>query len=267
MTPNWTIDLIKSNFKRRFYIAKLSKLPIIGSFIDWIFFEEDDLIYLPKDSVVLEINQEIPFINIVMPSQIVHHFIDKANEHFIMEKCICRDSNQCIEYPIEIGCLFMGEAAAKIDNRLGKLVTKEEAHKHIIKAGEAGLVHLIGRNKLDSIWLKTGPNEKLLTVCNCCTCCCLWKMLPNLGSHISNKITGMMGVKVSVIDNCVGCGACQEVCFINAITISNGKATISDQCRCCGRCVEVCPQKAIEIKVDPKSYENTIDKISFKVIL
>ena len=267
MTSIWIINIIKRNFKNRFFLAKLSKVPLIGSLIDWIFFDKDDLIYLPKDSVIVEINQKIPFINIVMPSQVVHDFIDKANEHFIMDKCICRDSNQCKEYPIDIGCLFMGEAAAKIDNRLGKLVTKEEAHKHIFRAGEAGLVHLIGRNKLDSIWLNAGPNEKLLTVCNCCTCCCLWKMLPNLSNHISSKITGMCGVKVSVLDNCIGCGVCQEACFINAITISDGMARISEQCKCCGRCIEACPQKSIEIEFDPTSYENTIERLSFKIIL
>ena len=267
MASLWIIKLIKSNFKKRFYLAKLSKKPLIGSIIDWIFFENDDLVYLPKDTVVLEINQEIPFINIVMPSQIIHDFIDKANEHFMMEKCICRDSNQCVNHPIDIGCLFMGEAAAKIDTRLGKRVTKEEAHKHIIKAGEAGLVHLIGRNKLDTIWLNTGPDEKLLTVCNCCTCCCLWKMLPNLGSHISSKIARIEGVKVSVLDNCIGCGTCQEVCFINAIIISNGRAIISDQCRGCGRCVEVCTQRAIKFELDQESYEKTINRIAIKVIV
>ena len=124
----------------------------------------------------------------MLPSQIVHSFIEQANIHWVMNFCICREANDCENYPHEIGCLFLGEAAKKIDQRLGCLVTKEEAHQHIINASKAGLVHLIGRNKLDTIWLDVSPGEKLLTICNCCECCCLWKMLPNLNPLISDKI-------------------------------------------------------------------------------
>jgi len=267
MLPLWVIDFIKKNFRYRFYFAKLSKLPLLGSLIDWMFFDKDDMVYLPKDDVVVEINQEIPFINTVLPSQIIHHFIDEANTHFIMDFCICRDSTQCKDYPIDIGCLFMGEAAAKIDSRLGNLVSQDDAHQHVKKAREAGLVHLIGRNKLDAVWLDTGPNEKLMTVCNCCPCCCMWKMIPDLGNHISDKITKMERVEVSVTGDCVGCGSCIDTCFINAIEMENGTAVITDECRGCGRCVEVCPQQAITIKVDPSTYEIVINRIDSSIDL
>ncbi|MFH1179694.1 MAG: 4Fe-4S binding protein [Candidatus Bathyarchaeota archaeon] len=265
MLPLWVIDFIKKNFQNRFFYAKLSQIPVLGSVIDWMFFDNDDMVYLPKDNVVIEVNQEIPFTNTVLPSQIVHRFIDEAKTHFLMNFCICRDSNKCQDYPIELGCLFMGEAATKIDPRLGRLVSPDEAHMHIIKAGEAGLVHLIGRNKLDAVWLDTGPDEKLMTVCNCCPCCCLWKMLPDLGSHISGKITRMEGVEVTVTYGCVGCGTCVDVCFIDAIKLIDGKAVISGECRGCGRCVEACPQKAITITIDPQSIGKTIDRIESSV--
>jgi len=261
MLPLWIIDFIKKNFRYRFFYAKLSRLPLLGSLIDWMFFDKDDMVYLPKDSVVVEVNQEIPFTNTVLPSQIVHHFIDEANIHFIMDFCICRESAQCQDYPIDLGCLFMGEAAAKIDPRLGSLVSREDAHQHVVRAREAGLVHLIGRNKLDAVWLDTGPDEKLMTVCNCCPCCCLWKMLPDLGRHISDKITRMEGVEVSVTGDCIGCDSCVESCFVNAIELVDGKAVISDECRGCGRCVEICPQKAITIKINPTAYETVINRI------
>jgi len=90
------------------------------------------------------------------------------------------------------------EAASRIDPRLGRPVTREEAHAHVRRAGEAGLVHVIGRNKLDAVWLDAWPGEKLLTVCNCCPCCCLWKMLPNLADGIGAKVTKMEGVELAV---------------------------------------------------------------------
>jgi len=47
-------------------------------------------------------------------------------------------------------------------------------------------------------------------------------------------------------EKCVGCGACVEVCPIQAISIVGGKAKINaDKCVDCGRCAQVCPQEAL----------------------
>jgi len=144
-------------------------------------------------------------------------------------------------------------------------VTKEEARKHIKHAREIGLIHLIGRNKLDTIWLDAKPGFKLLTICNCCPCCCLWRILPNTSSKISDKVKKMPGVSVEInYDMCIGCGTCtNDVCFVNAIRMVNGKPVINEDCRGCGRCADVCPVGAIEIKIENKEFiEETIQRIS-----
>jgi ferredoxin len=185
----------------------------------------------------------------------------------MMNFCICRESNKCKDYPRDLGCLFMGEAAKRIDPKLGHPVTREEAHTHIRRADEAGLIHVIGRNKLDAVWLDVGPGEKLLTVCNCCPCCCLWKMLPSLNGAIAGRITKMEGVEVTVDTSlCIGCGACRKVCFVGAVEIEGGKAHVTDQCRGCGRCVEACPNHAVQITTPTKeAIENTVKRIQEKV--
>jgi len=115
----------------------------------------------------------------------------------------------------------------------------------------AGLVHLIGRNKLDTVWLGVGPGDKLLTICNCCPCCCLWRVLPQIDPAIGAKVSRLPGVTVTVGERCTGCGTCtQDVCFVNAIQLVDGQAVISDACRGCGRCVSVCPEEAITLSVD-----------------
>jgi Pyruvate/2-oxoacid:ferredoxin oxidoreductase delta subunit len=138
-----------------------------------------------------------------------------------------------------------------IDPHIGHQATKEEALEHLRRCREASLVHLIGRNKLDAVWLKVGPSNRLLTICNCCPCCCLWRVLPHLAPYLSSKVTKMPGVRVRVTDRCTEYGTCtQDICFVNAIRRVNNRVVRSDECRGCGRCVEVCPQKAIEISID-----------------
>jgi len=250
------IKIINRFFPQRFRLANLTNYPLIGKVIDKLFFEEDNMYYLTKDSVI-EINKEIDLPdNYVLPSKIVEHFIKEANFHWIMDFCICRKSNQCEDYPIELGCLFLGEAAKDIESSLGRRVTEEKALKHVEKCRDAGLVHLIGRNKLDPVWLDVRPGKKLMTICNCCPCCCLWKMLPDLNNDIEKKIKRMPGVDIEVNGNCIGCGRCIDVCFVDAIKIKDGKAVIGDDCRGCGRCIEVCPEGAVELKVENQDYDD-----------
>jgi UDP-glucose 4-epimerase len=62
----------------------------------------------------------------------------------------------------------------------------------------------------------------------------------------------------------VGCGACtQDVCFVDAVRLVDGRAVISDACRGCGRCVDVCPQDAIEITIEDAQFvERSIARIA-----
>ncbi|MBS3795106.1 MAG: 4Fe-4S binding protein [Candidatus Thorarchaeota archaeon] len=265
--PLWFVELLKKAFPHRNIIALFTHIPIIGGLIDKILFESDDIVYLPTDNVAtktIPINQSLEQPKqSAIPSQIVHHFIEKANYHWIMNFCICRSANECEDYPVDLGCLFLGEAVKGINPQLGRLVTKEEAHEHVRKAREAGLVHMIGRNKLDAMWLNVKPEHKLMSICNCCPCCCLWRVLPKMSPEISRKVTRIEGVNVTVTDACTGCGACiEDICFVDAIRLKEGKAVISDDCRGCGRCVEVCPQNAITLTIEDEDFVNhTVRKL------
>jgi ferredoxin len=247
--PIWFVKLLQKIFPYRSALAKLTRIPIVGKITDRLLFEGDDLIYLPQDQVI-PVNQALDAPGeMVLPSQVVEHFIEKASYHWIMNDCICRKSMGCEDYPIDLGCLFLGEAVLGINPKLGRLVTKEEALEHVRRCREAGLVHLIGRTKLDTIWLGVGPGDKLLTICNCCPCCCLWRVLPDIAPQIGAKVRRMPGVTVTVTEQCVGCGTCVDTCFVGAIHLVNGRAVRSDECRGCGRCVDACPHQAIEITI------------------
>ena len=230
--PMWLVSLIKRTFPNRFLLARATKAPVIGAALDGLLFEGDDLFYLPPDHLVQagtrrtvsvgKVVETVP--DMALPSRVVEHFIEQAGVHWIMNACICRDASGCRDYPIDLGCLFLGEAAAGINPALGRRVTKEEALEHARRCREAGLVHLIGRNKLDTVWLGVGPGDRLLTICNCCPCCCLWRVLPHISANIGERVTRMDGVTVAVSDRCIGCGTCATpgVCFADAIRLEGG---------------------------------------------
>lgn len=255
--PLWLVNLLKRAFPSRFFVAKATNLPILGQLVDRWLFHGDDLICLPQDEVVQTISVQEAIEHpqeVVLPSRVVEYFIERSSVHWLMDFCLCRAAEGCEDYPIDMGCLFLGPAALDINPELGHRVTKEEALAHVRRCREAGLVHVMGRNKLDTVWLGVGPGRQLLTVCNCCPCCCLWGVLPHVMPRISDKIRRMPGVTVSVNGRCSGCGACTEgVCFMEAIQLENGRAAVSDACRGCGRCLDVCPEGAIKLSIEEGS--------------
>jgi ferredoxin len=267
--PLWFVELLKKLFPGRALLAKTTQIPLIGTMVDHVFFEGDDLMYLPRTEKI-EINQPInPHEEIVIPAQVVDHFIDQASVHWVMDTCICRQTSYCEDYPRDLGCLFLGKAALNINPEMGRQVSKEEAYNHVQRCRDAGLVHLIGRNKLDTIWLGVQPGSKLLTICHCCPCCCLWRVLPHISPQIGSKITAMPGIKVEVTELCVGCGTCaDDVCFVDAIRLVDGRAVKTEACRACGRCLDVCPEGAIEVRVeDERIVEKAINHITSLVDL
>lgn len=265
--PLWFVDLLKRSFGFRNIGAKMTNWPILGQVMERALFNGhrtgDALFYLPKDNVV--INQKIEDIeNIVLPSKVVEHFINESKYIFLMNECICRSAENCQDYDHDIGCIFLGEAVLEINPGLGRLVDRETALKHVEKAREAGLIHLIGRDKIDSVWMGAAPSTKLMTICNCCPCCCLFRFLPHLAPKLQKKIERMPYVSVEVTEDCIGCGVCADgVCFIDAISLVDGKAVISEDCRGCGHCAEVCPEGAIQVIIEREDYiDNAITRLS-----
>jgi len=84
--------------------------------VDKLFFQGDDMQVLPMDTAIktqrsgnvqeLEVNESVPIKNenTVLPSQVLGEMIQKSKYHFIMDSCICRTSNNCQEYPQDLGC-------------------------------------------------------------------------------------------------------------------------------------------------------------------
>ena len=261
--PVFTV-LLEKTFPYRFIIAKMTKVPPVRRLLDRMLFSHTNLTYLFRDSLVeISVDRSIqPPDSMVLPSQIVDRFIRNASHRFIMDFCICRQAMHCQNHPVELGCLFLGDAVKDIDPAYGKGVGLEAALAHVQKCRKEGLIHLIGRDRIDETWLQVKSNGKLMTICNCCSCCCLWKWLPELDPSIRSKVKRMPGVTVYVTNDCRGCGTCVDVCFMHAIQLNNDKACISDECRGCGRCVDACPYQAMRLRIDDEMFlEKTMERV------
>ncbi len=267
------IALVKRIFHLRFRVAGWTrKSRIMNKIIKKGLFEHDGTYFVPSNPSVKNISSQTITMNydiskpdmIVMPSDIIKSVINEAEDIVVMNKCLCRSSTGCTDYPRDLGCIFLGKTTRKISRRHCREVTRQEAIEHIDKCAKAGLIHIMGRNKMDSVWMGVGPNEELLTICNCCPCCCLWRVYPNLSDTIQNDFFKLPGVSLKTdATKCVGCGKCEEVCFAKCITIENDKAVIDENiCIGCGQCSNNCPTGAVELHYEKEGVQSVYDKIN-----
>ena len=259
-----SIFLVKRIFNWRFWIVRLTKKSnLMKKVIDKIFFETDDVKIIPN---TVAVNQKIESGgNEFLPTDVIKEVVKKSDDIVIMDSCLCRVSNKCEDYPHDIGCMFLGPTSRKIPRSICHTATVDEALDHVDKADAAGLSHLIGRNKIDSLWMNVRPDKGLLTICHCCPCCCLWKIHPYLDEEISSKVTRLEGVSVKYNEEqCTNCKKCviNDVCMFNALTYENGRININqDNCLGCGLCANICKFGAITVDYTDKSIDNVINQV------
>ena len=254
---------LKYIFNWRFWIAEITKKSkTYRKIIDKMLFEDDEIVVIPN---TININKKIESDGSeFLPTDIIKDVIRRCDDIVIMNSCLCRTSNGCEDYPKDIGCIFLGPTARKIPSHIGKLSTVEEALAQVDRADAAGLTHIIGRNKIDTVWMNIKPGKGLLTICHCCPCCCLWKVYPNLDNEISDKLEKLDGVSVKLHeDKCKKCKLClDEVCMYQAISFTNNKITIDPNiCKGCGLCVNTCKFDAITIDYTEKTIDSVVNRI------
>lgn len=254
---------LKYIFNWRFWIAEITKKSkAYRKLVDKMLFENDEIIVVPN---TINVNKKIESEGSeFLPTDVIKEVVKRCDDIVIMNSCLCRTSNNCQDYPQDLGCIFLGPTSKKIPKHIGRKATVEEAFAQIDKADEAGLSHIIGRNKIDTVWMNVHPGRGLLTICHCCPCCCLWKVYPNLDNEISDKLEKLDGINVKLHeDECRKCLRClDEVCMFKAISLEDDKITIDyDVCRGCGLCVNACKFNAITIDYNDEAIDNVVNRL------
>lgn len=202
--------------------------------------------YLPINRRINDIGES------VIPRKVIEQIIRESSYRAVIKRCTCRDGNGCHDYPIDLGCLLVGEGAREIDTGVSRHVSREEALAHVHTCIDRGLVPFVGRFKADNYLWGVRDRGKLLTICFCCHCCCVIKnSLKHLPPISHKSLVKLKGLEIVTDEQaCTLCGACVTECFMEA-RIRKGDRIVYDThcCKGCGRCLTVCPEKAISAEV------------------
>ncbi len=209
-------------------------------------------------TVVMPLNVDITDQSekIVMPIDLIKKSL--KNTTFIggMDSCLCREANECKDFPHDVGCLFLGEAGRIIvKHNLGKEITYEEACARVDKAASYGLMGQAVWVEVEQLlWgIRNDQMDKFLEICFCCPCCCIAiNIARNATAKERHRFHPSGWTAVPNLTKCVGCEKCASGphgCPVEAISFKDGKVSINQEiCVGCGICKEKCPLDVISIK-------------------
>ena len=189
--------------------------------------------------------------NAVLPYQLLDEVIEKSGCRVIMNECWCRKAMGCTDYPIDFGCLNIGEGARVLaENGVAREVDAEEAKAHVRRAGELGLVafaaHVVGEEK--GMGVPDHLLDKFIEFCFCCPCCCLGlRNLKHFSPNARNLITNI-GFVAKALPTCKGCLDCVDICPMDAIRVKGDMVWVNEEdCIGCGLCQNACSHNAIRL--------------------
>ena len=219
----------------------------------------------------LPINQSIGGVGeSLIPRSVLETIIRDSAHRAIIKRCTCRDGNKCENHPVELGCLLLGEGAKEIDTGVSKHVDVDQAITHVRACIENGLIPFVGRFRADDFLWGVKNRGRLLTVCFCCTCCCMIKnSIKHLPAVSQESVLKLKGLEIHTDHNlCKQCGVCISECFMDARSIKDGSLVCDkDRCKGCGRCISVCPENAVTAQVadEKEAIEDIFDRIRTRI--
>ena len=194
---------------------------------------------------------------VVVPLDLIKESLKNVTYIAGMDTCLCREANQCKDYPVDVACLFLGEPAKTVvKHGLGRFFTYEEACARVDEAARHGLMgQAVWIEVEQMLWgVRNDEMDRFLEICFCCPCCCIaMRLARNATSHERHRFHPSGWTAVPDRTKCVGCGKCTEEhngCPVEAISIGEDGKVVIDQEMCvgCGICRSRCGFDVIKLK-------------------
>jgi len=189
----------------------------------------------------VSVEEEIHDLPTILPYDEVMKLID-TTEYIAAGTCVCRHQGDLLDRPCdkpkENVCMIFGPSA-QFANSHGfvRLLSKEEARQRIDEAEKAGLVHNYANSH----------DRYIDLLCNCCGCHC-FILRGAKRAPVPSKAVRAEWVITIDNDTCVGCGACIDRCWMEALKMEGDLAMHNaNRCIGCGICRYVCPTDAMKL--------------------
>ena len=179
----------------------------------------------------------------VMPQEQIGHILASADK-IGLAHCPCRTTANVLgrtdcSHSLEVCFKYDEMADFVIDRKLARQVSADEAFSIMQACEKEGLVHMV-----DNV------QGEVKHTCNCCGHYC-W----NVGIIARRKIPrdvlmAVYYIRETALEECVGCGACAEICPVNAVAMDDADRPVVDLDWCigCGVCMVSCPADVISMK-------------------
>ncbi|MFH1240765.1 MAG: 4Fe-4S binding protein [Pseudomonadota bacterium] len=178
----------------------------------------------------------------VLPHEEIGPIVDAATK-IALAHCPCRMSATILgrtdcRHSLEVCIKYDEMAEFVISGGLARQISRDEARHILENCEKEGLVHMVDN-----------AQGGIKHTCNCCGHYC-W----NVGIIRRRRIPRdtLMAVyftRETDREECIGCGACEEICPVDAVKLVDDKALVDlNWCIGCGVCAVSCPAGAISIR-------------------
>ena len=197
---------------------------------------------------LIEIDQPIEYRHLesVVPFAVARDVVLDSPATITLARCACRSvaedrgTRDSTCGPLET-CLYIGDPIATFvaEKQVGaRRITPDEALAVVEAAAERGDIH--------TLWFKDAAAGRMYAMCNCCSCCCIGLKSSRAGF---SPLVGSGYVAQVDSELCTACGACEDSCAFDALSLSESRTVVVDAERClgCGTCITQCAHGALSL--------------------
>jgi len=178
----------------------------------------------------------------VMPNEQIGPIVDAATK-IAVAHCPCRMSAKILgrtdcHHSLEVCIKYDEMAEFVIDRGLAREISRDEAHRIMEESEKEGLVHMVDNSQ-----------GQIKHTCNCCGHYCWNVGIIRRRKILRDQLMAVYFIRETELDECIGCGACADICPVDAVKMVNDKPLVDqDWCIGCGVCAVQCPAGVISIK-------------------